>query len=375
VLESIIESTKASIIHKLPFYRPLAKRKVADRLEIILRREEEMIAESIGLNFNRAVDCCRKISTLNSLLDIMEKMSGFSTRNIAVDFRNLVEGDGRKKAKEYVRIVQRYSHNPQLALRLSYMLSRSTGIHLSTLSTHLISKKFMDLAEHYGKDAATVCPYVASALEEGCDFDVYELVKKYPASTASPFARSLVVISIEEKDIRTKYFELIDRMEDERVIAQFCMGLVELSINSEMMFAPKKYVDLCAYLTGHEPHVYTELSDYLLKNPGNAVKADTLLQDHLKEEESQVLIPLLAIMAETENYELAKLPVKQDLVKAYSIARENVDDEGDNYLPDFYLNLKQCLDERPEKLGKWAESICSDFRKQGEKGLLRGVVG
>jgi len=62
------------------------------------------------------------------------------------------------------------------------------------------------------------------------------------------------------------------------------------------------------------------------------------------------------------------------LSQAYSIAKSNIDeDSGENYLEQFYQGVKGMLDTRPDDLGRWAKSVCDEFKKQGE-GLLRWAV-
>jgi len=104
-------------------------------------------------------------------------------------------------------------------------------------------------------------------------------------------------------------------------------------------------------------------------------------KEFLSRQEKEVAFPLAAILARTEDRYFPHLLSmgtgdRGNLAQAYSIAKANIDeDTGKNYLEEFYSGVKGMLETRPDDLGRWAESICSDFRKQGELGLLRGVVG
>ena len=129
--------------------------------------------------------------------------------------------------------------------------------------------------------------------------------------------------------------------------------------------------------------VYDELKDRLPCSGScdELVKVVEHERDFLNQQTAETVIPLLMIMSETgEEYHLmlksSDERTKINLAQAYSIAKANIDeDTGKNYLEEFYSGVKGMLETRPDDLGRWAESICSDFRKQGELGLLRGVVG
>ena len=136
------------------------------------------------------------------------------------------------------------------------------------------------------------------------------------------------------------------------------------------------------YFPKMENSVYREFVDNLAVFSG---KVSSLLKtidhnrEYLAEQPGETLVPLIAIMTELPEYrprfrQLCEVD-KINLARAYSIARDNNDDDGRNKLEQFYQGVKGMLDTRPDNLGKWAESIVSDFRKQGELGLLREVEG
>ncbi len=127
-----------------------------------------------------------------------------------------------------------------------------------------------------------------------------------------------------------------------------------------------------------------EFGKYLLANRARAKDVERTVEknwEFLGKQPSETAVPLLAIMTILgeeyyPNVRESDGNCKLHLARAYAIAAKNINEEtGKNYLSHFYDGLRQCLDERPDDLGRWAASITSDFSKQGEKGLLRGVVG
>ena len=143
-----------------------------------------------------------------------------------------------------------------------------------------------------------------------------------------------------------------------------------------------EYLFICKTLPGMEKYVYKEFGDWIVRRYDESI-ADTVKKNDgfLRGQKSENVFPLTMILngLDGEYHDSIRQldeNCKGRLAKAFSIARDNVDDETkENYLPNFYTGLKECLEERPDDLGKWAASICSEFRKQGEQGLLRGVVG
>ncbi len=138
----------------------------------------------------------------------------------------------------------------------------------------------------------------------------------------------------------------------------------------------RDYWDCCDMLDGFEPFVYKELALCIGTDIVRTVKKE---RKFLKQQTSSTVIPLAAMMSELDKprrLQLKELSCMDDLAKAYSIAKANIDETTKkNYLPQFYAGLTECIEQRPEDVGKWAASIVSDFREKGEKGLLRGVVG
>ncbi len=102
-------------------------------------------------------------------------------------------------------------------------------------------------------------------------------------------------------------------------------------------------------------------------------------EDFLSQQQPEVIFPLFDILVSTDTKYHPQIKGlseadKLDLTLAYSIARDNTDDEtGVDYLGDFYYGMEKTLEDRPDDLGRWAASIVSDFRTKTEGGLLRNV--
>ncbi len=141
------------------------------------------------------------------------------------------------------------------------------------------------------------------------------------------------------------------------------------------------YERVCSSLKEFDCFVYREFADYLVQRKDSDMglfveKERNFLNQHT----SEVVFPLAWMMVELGDKYFGGIKLwdeqtKVDLARAYSIAGDNVDGSGEDYLEVFYENLKGTLDTRPQELGKWAASICDDFKKQGDAGLLRGVEG
>ncbi len=164
-----------------------------------------------------------------------------------------------------------------------------------------------------------------------------------------------------------------------------------------------EFCHLCSLfeLEKYEHHIVDELADYChemiarmsrfnyagwrvrevrkdVKKMAGVIKEESAFLSKL---DSSTLFPTIRILYDLgEEYapmikQLDKIGGR-NLGRAYSIARNNVDEDGgENYLPQFYDGLKECVEKRPDDLGKWAASIVSDFRKKGGEGLLMEVEG
>ncbi len=173
-----------------------------------------------------------------------------------------------------------------------------------------------------------------------------------------------------------KFRNLMDR-DSFKLMACRVADITHMRVNEELTQA---FIDFCS-LSPFQSHVYDELAKYLMECDVKRQDVSRTIhtnQQFLVQQSSQTVFPLLAILCEVEEIYHSKIQELDEndkilLTQAYSIARSNNDDGGNNYLPQFYAGVKGMLDTRPDKLGAWARSVCDDFRKQGEKGLLRWV--
>ncbi len=138
----------------------------------------------------------------------------------------------------------------------------------------------------------------------------------------------------------------------------------------------KGYWKCCDILVGYEPFVYEELAINVARST-DILKTIKKEREFLKQQTSGNVIPLAVILTEigkSYRQQIKDLDNKTDLVRAYSIAKDNTDeDTNKNYLPEFYDGLREGLDENPDHVERWAAYICSEFRKKGEEGLERWV--
>ncbi len=120
------------------------------------------------------------------------------------------------------------------------------------------------------------------------------------------------------------------------------------------------------------PFVCREFCDFLVfsRSLSDVLENET---EYFHLQEDEVVFPLAVILSKISHEKIrsADERTKMNLARAYSIARGNVDRDLLNYLPSFFAGLIECLEQRPDDLGKWAASICSDFNKKGEAGILR----
>ncbi len=183
---------------------------------------------------------------------------------------------------------------------------------------------------------------------------------------------------------------------------QMIKGIAEVAKRARNNHLIRQYIGVCRDLVECPPYVLQELGDLFISNVEergtltlNRIYDSQIIdqemtdrlsniigneKDFLLKQDHSTLAPLIHIFTKVDEryYPCIKFLCeheKHDLARAYSIAKSNRnEDTKSTYLPDFYDGLKDCLEERPEMLGRWAASICSDFRKRGETGLLRGVA-
>ena len=133
------------------------------------------------------------------------------------------------------------------------------------------------------------------------------------------------------------------------------------------------YTSLCRRLV-HKDSVLAEIGDSMKSLAHlDFLIFEKIFQEHidfLEQQSAEVIVPLAATLSNLEEKYHPRITAlstqeKLDLARAYSIAKENInDDTGLNYLTEFYSGVKGMLDTRPDDLGRWAASICSDFRKK-----------
>ncbi len=188
------------------------------------------------------------------------------------------------------------------------------------------------------------------------------------------------------------YLKVMERYQEHpqhaAIISKGAKELSFLTTLNSSLISPlnlHRFMEIWDYLQAErwQPYVVDEFTGYFINevsSEGLFLRAITQA-DFLNQQSSETVFPLAVIMEGLGEKYLDSIKsldggTRQYLALAYCIARDNIDeDTGENCLEQFYVGVKGMLEERPDDLEKWAASICSDFRKQGEAGLLRGVVG
>ncbi len=180
------------------------------------------------------------------------------------------------------------------------------------------------------------------------------------------------------QDITDDFLLVLHKNRDnEKTTREVARSTVRVASETKNVEMAKDYITCCNLLPGFESCVYAELSEYI-QDP-QLVYLLRWENDFLKQQSSETVIPMAVLMTKLHGIYTTELKslderTKQHLSQAYSIARNNKDESGKNYLKEFYAGVKGMLDERPEMLGRWAECVCDEFKKQGEAGLLRWTV-
>ncbi len=137
----------------------------------------------------------------------------------------------------------------------------------------------------------------------------------------------------------------------------------------------EQLMDIAEALPGFEPHVYEDYA-YTLAHANISYSVTELIKrekNYLLQQTSETVFPITRIMHELGE---AYVPQIKDLsssgirylTQSWDIAKSN------NFpLHEFYSTLREALD--AGTADRWAREIVEGFHKQGEKGLLRGVVG
>jgi hypothetical protein len=136
-----------------------------------------------------------------------------------------------------------------------------------------------------------------------------------------------------------------------------------------------------------DPFVFDEFKDYLIRYPKHARAIDEFVKtDHayLSEQAKEIAAPLTVILSLLMNrtgylshvYKIKLLDeaAQLNLARAWTIAYKNKKSENEDYLSDFYNGLKEILDNDPENIGKWAETVVKDFRKDSGSDWVSKVV-
>ncbi len=149
----------------------------------------------------------------------------------------------------------------------------------------------------------------------------------------------------------------------------------------------REYVDSCMHIEWEkfDCHAIEEFRQHfvhisrMVRKGGYFISLVAEEKDFLNQQSSETLVPMIKILRIIDKKYRSHIKQMGSaglryLANAYAIA-ENNEEEGHNLVFEFMDGLRGTLNTYPDKVGDWARSVCDDFKRQGEAGLLREVSG
>ncbi len=392
-MEDVILNLEADVKEAFPFYRPFARRRALREVrEYAMTLDDSQKASNTLYSLGELITKNKRYSTFSSLLELLEEHPKQACL-VAKKAMEIQFYHGKKTAGLFVRLLQGYDSASveQISgekiedskLKSTYLLLDSKACRkvFNTCKNKLVVMDFIrKIGEHYDL-GEKLFSYIQ-------DFPAVDMIMK-GAEQMSGICTSMT----------EKYVSMMQGKSSEEAnrVARMSIRIINKAKTTELL---EGFMDAVNLLDRYESPILEDFAEYYIGSltkvfvPGwkerlQKTRDHNLIMEQLLQEEKnfiaqqnpQYLFPILSIMAEFDggyHPQIKQLDenCKRNLAHAYSIAKNNIDeDTGENYLGDFYQGVQGMLDTRPDDLGRWAKSVCDDFKKQGEAGLLREVSG